>query len=77
MRKILLCFIAMAAMTSFFSCQQKSDGLCHIEGVVNGEQYEGKRIFVVPMFGPKTALTGNSPSPKTLPKTLCRCIRSC
>jgi hypothetical protein len=45
----------MAAMTSFFSCQQKSDGLCHIEGVVNGEQYEGKRIFVVPMFGPKTA----------------------
>ena len=55
MRKILLCFIAMAAMTSFFSCQQKSDGLCHIEGVVNGEQYEGKRIFVVPMFGPKTA----------------------
>ena len=55
MRKILLCFIAMAAMTTFFSCQQKSDGLCHIEGVVNGEQYEGKRIFVVPMFGPKTA----------------------
>jgi hypothetical protein len=45
----------MAAMTTFFSCQQKSDGLCHIEGVVNGEQYEGKRIFVVPMFGPKTA----------------------
>lgn len=55
MKKILLCFIAMAAMTVFFSCQQKSDGLCHIEGVVNGEQYEGKRIFVVPMFGPKTA----------------------
>ena len=55
MRKILLCFIVMAAMTTFFSCQQKSDGLCHIEGIVNGEQYEGKRIFVVPMFGPKTA----------------------
>lgn len=55
MRKILLCFVAMAAMTTFFSCQQKSDGLCNIEGVVNGEQYEGKRIFVVPMFGPKTA----------------------
>jgi len=55
MRKILLCFVAMVAMTTFFSCQQKSDGLCHIEGVVNGEQYEGKRIFVVPMFGPKTA----------------------
>ncbi len=55
MRKILLCFVAMVAIMIFFSCQQKSDGLCHIEGVVNGEQYEGKRIFVVPMFGPKTA----------------------
>ena len=44
----------MAAMTMFISCQQ-NDGKCHIEGTVNGEQYEGKRIFVVPMFGPKTA----------------------
>ena len=42
-------------MTVFFSCQQKSDALCHIEGVVNGEQYEGKRIFVVPLNGPATA----------------------
>lgn len=42
-------------MTVFFSCQQKSDALCHIEGVVNGEQYEGKRIFVVPFNGPATA----------------------
>lgn len=56
MKKILLCFVAtVAAMTVFFSCQQKSDGLCHIEGVVNGEQYEGKRIFVVPFNGPATA----------------------
>lgn len=42
-------------MTVFFSCQQRSDALCHIEGVVNGEQYEGKRIFVVPFNGPATA----------------------
>ena len=35
-------------------CQQ-NDGMCHIEGTVNGEQYEGKRIFVVPLNGPKTA----------------------
>jgi len=56
MKKILLCFVAtVAAMTVFFSCQQKSDALCHIEGVVNGEQYEGKRIFVVPFNGPATA----------------------
>ena len=56
MKKILLCFVAtVAAMTVFFSCQQRSDALCHIEGVVNGEQYEGKRIFVVPFNGPATA----------------------
>lgn len=54
MKKILLCFMAVAAMTMFFSCQQ-NDGKCYIEGTVNGEQYEGKRIFLVPMNGPKTA----------------------
>ena len=53
-KKILLCFMAVAAATMFFSCQQ-NDGKCHIEGTVNGEQYEGKRVFVVPMNGPKTA----------------------
>ena len=37
------------------ACQQQNDGKCHIEGVVNGEQFEGKRIFVVPLYGPKTA----------------------
>ena len=36
------------------ACQQ-NDGKCHIEGTVNGEQYEGKRIFLVPIKGPKTA----------------------
>ena len=54
MKKILLCFMALAAVTMFFSCQH-NDGKCYIEGTVIGEQYEGKRIFVVPLFGPKTA----------------------
>ncbi len=55
MKKILLCFMSLVAVTMFFSCQQANDGKCHIVGTVNGEQYEGKRIFLVPMFGPKTA----------------------
>lgn len=55
MKKILLCFMAVAAAALFYSCQQANDGKCHIEGVVNGEQYEGKRIFIVPLYGPKTA----------------------
>ena len=55
MRKILLCFIAVAAVTMMFSCQSANNGKCRINGVVKGEQYEGKRIFLVPMYGPKTA----------------------
>lgn len=55
MKKILLCVMAMAAATVFYSCQQSQSQLCRIQGVVNGEQYEGKRIFLVPVKGPKTA----------------------
>ena len=55
MKKILLCFMAMAAVTMFFSCQQNGSKECTIQGIVKGEQYEGKRIFLVPMYGPKTA----------------------
>ena len=55
MRKILLCFIALAAVTMMFSCQSANNGKCRINGVVKGKQYEGKRIFLVPMYGPKTA----------------------
>ena len=47
--------MAVAAMTMFYSCQQANDGKFHVEGVVNGEQYEGKRIFIVPLYGKKTA----------------------
>ena len=47
--------MAVTAMTIFYGCQQKNDGTCHIVGTVNGEQYEGKRIFLVPLYGPKTA----------------------
>ena len=36
-------------------CQKANDGKFHVEGVVNGEQYEGKRIFIVPLYGSKTA----------------------
>ena len=55
MRKILLCFMTLAAAMMMFSCQSANNGKCRINGVVNGEQYEGKRIFLVPMYGPKTA----------------------
>jgi len=60
MKKILLCMTAVLALTALHSCQQQSDGRCRIEGTVNGEQYEGKRIFLVPFSGPATAETVDS-----------------
>ncbi len=59
MKKILLCFMALVAATMFFSCQQ-NDRKCHIIGTVNGEQYEGKYIFLVPNSGPATVETVDS-----------------
>ena len=60
MKKILWCFMAALAVMMVDSCQQASDGKCHISGVVNGEQYEGKRIFLVPFTGSATAETVDS-----------------
>ena len=54
MKKILLCLMAMVVATMFYSCQQASDGKCHISGEVVGEKYEGKRIFLIPFYGAKT-----------------------
>lgn len=60
MKKILLCFMTLATMTMFYSCQQSSNNVCRIDGTVTGEQYEGKRIFLVPLTGPATAETVDS-----------------
>ena len=48
------------ALLLLCACQQANDGKCHIEGVVIGEQYEGKRIFLVPNSGPATMETVDS-----------------
>ena len=55
MKKILLCIMAVTTMAMLYGCQQSNDGRCHIVGTVNGEAYEGKRIFLVPLNGPATA----------------------
>ena len=47
-------------LSLLLGCQQVNDGKCHIEGTVNGEQYEGKRIFLVPNSGPATMETVDS-----------------
>lgn len=60
MKKVLLCFVVLAATTILYSCQEKIPTTCQIIGTVNGEQYEGKRIFLVPLTGPATAETVDS-----------------
>ncbi len=60
MKKFLFSIMALTAMATIYSCQSENDGRCHIEGTVIGEQYEGKRIFLVPFSGPATAETVDS-----------------
>lgn len=54
--------MAVASAMVLNGCQQSggANGRCQIQGTVNGEQYEGKRIFLVPMNGPATAETVDS-----------------
>ena len=47
--------MVVATVVMIYGCKSANDGICRIQGVVNGEQYEGKRIFLVPFKGPKTA----------------------
>lgn len=55
-RKVLAFYL----FTLLFSSCQANDGKCHIIGTVIGEQYEGKRIFLVPNTGPATMETVDS-----------------
>ena len=52
--------VSLFTLSLLYGCQQAQDGKCHIEGTVNGEQYEGKRIFLVPFSGPATMETVDS-----------------
>ena len=68
MKKILLCLMALATVVTIYSCKSPNDGVCRIQGFVNGEQYEGKRIFLVPFSGylfenifPKSTLVSSFP----------------
>ena len=60
MKKFLLCVMAMTVVTMFYSCQQQNPNECRIHGTVADEKFEGKRIFLVPFYGPKTAETVDS-----------------
>lgn len=56
-RSLFLSMVAIATM-AFIGCQENK--VCRIHGTIVGEQYEGKRIFLVPFTGPATAETVDS-----------------
>lgn len=60
MKKILLCFMSVAVATMFYSCKSENSTECRIHGKVIDEKFEGKRVFLVPFYGEKTAETVDS-----------------
>ena len=61
MKKILLGMMPLMALLLLGSCtgEQRSDGVCHIHGTIPAD-YNGKRIFLVPLTGPATAANVDS-----------------
>lgn len=58
MKKLLNLFIITVVLGfSFMSCQtqEKPEPTCHIYGTMESDEWNGKRIFLVPMFGPQDA----------------------
>ena len=53
MKKILLCLMAVMTVLLLDSCKDSS--VCRIHGTVGMEQLNGKRVFLVPLYGPTTA----------------------
>ncbi|MBQ7420237.1 MAG: DUF4369 domain-containing protein [Prevotella sp.] len=58
MKRIL--FFSMVAIAAIVTVGCKKSEVCRIHGTIVGEQYEGKRIFLVPFTGPATAETVDS-----------------
>ena len=53
MKRILFFLMALVVVILIDSC--KTDTTCRIHGTVGIEHLNGKRIFLVPLFGPQTA----------------------
>lgn len=53
MKRILFLMMAVAAISLLGGC--KVDTTCRIHGTVGMERLNGKKIFLVPLYGPKSA----------------------
>lgn len=58
MKKItltLLCLAAMVGTMVMTGCKATAKEACRIHGTMESSRWDGKRIFLVPMFGPQDA----------------------
>ncbi|MBQ7422133.1 MAG: DUF4369 domain-containing protein [Prevotella sp.] len=55
MKKILLFSMLAVVPMMFINCQSSISSKCHIHGRMANSQYEGRRIFLVPLEGPQDA----------------------
>lgn len=59
MRQFFFFFLTAISVAMLCGCKHEP-GVCYIQGVMGSDQYEGKRIFLVPLNGPATAETVDS-----------------
>ena len=59
-RGIISSVTSVFAVLSVLICLLSCRPTCHIQGVVGSDQYEGKRVYLVPVTGPATAETVDS-----------------
>ncbi len=48
---ILLCFTSMVCTMMMTGCKTTAKEVCHIHGTMESSRWDGKKIFLVPMFG--------------------------
>lgn len=52
-KKVIFLLLCVAALSIMMSCQSNDKKLCRIHGVMESSRWNGKQIFLVPMFGPQ------------------------
>lgn len=54
-KKVFFLLLCVASLSIMMSCQSNDKKLCRIHGVMESSRWNGKQIFLVPMFGPQDA----------------------
>lgn len=52
---VVLGLMTVTSMVVMAGCKSESKGICHIHGTMESSRWDGKKIFLVPMFGAQDA----------------------